>query len=264
MKFDSLLKYIESLHQAGRYSFLKSEAAKALEVSDAALKLSLARLCAKKKISSVRRGFYVIVPLEYALSGILPPDWFIDDLMKFLNKEYYVGLLSAAAIHGVAHQQPQEFQVIVPIHIRSIHSHKLRIRFFKKKGMRQVTPKLAKTATGYIKISDCAQTMLDLVVYSKQIGGLDTILPIIKELSESVTGALLLTAAQNELNLAYVQRLGALLDKIDRVDLTNDMSKWLESKKPKWTPLDPSLPRKGMPRNARWCVIENIEIESEA
>jgi hypothetical protein len=32
--------------------------------------------------------------------------------MKYLGREYYVGLLNAAALHGSAHQQPQEFTVI--------------------------------------------------------------------------------------------------------------------------------------------------------
>ena len=36
----------------------------------------------------------------------------IDDLMRFHHVPYYVGLLSAAALHGAAHQQPQEFQVV--------------------------------------------------------------------------------------------------------------------------------------------------------
>jgi predicted transcriptional regulator of viral defense system len=71
----------------------------------------------------IREGFYVIVPLEYASSGILPPEWFIDELMKFLRQPYYVGLLSAAAIHGAAHQQPQEFHVVIPEALRSIKEH---------------------------------------------------------------------------------------------------------------------------------------------
>ena len=32
--------------------------------------------------------------------------------MEFIAKPYYVGLLSAAALYGVAHQQPQEFFII--------------------------------------------------------------------------------------------------------------------------------------------------------
>ena len=34
-----------------------------------------------------------------------PNDFYIDDLMRFLKREYYIGLFSAAALYGAAHQQ---------------------------------------------------------------------------------------------------------------------------------------------------------------
>ena len=81
----------------GRYSFRREEALDALGVSDEALQTAARRLTAKKRLVSPRRGFYVIVPLEYRSAGAPPPDWFIDELMKFQERPYYVGLLSAAA-----------------------------------------------------------------------------------------------------------------------------------------------------------------------
>jgi predicted transcriptional regulator of viral defense system len=263
MKLDSLSKYVESLQQKGRYSFTRSEALKAMDITDIALKLSLHRLITKKRIASIKRGFYVTIPLEYSASGMLPPDWFIDDLMDYLDEPYYIGLLSAAAIHGVAHQQPQELQVIVPIHIRGVKSGRLRIRFIKKKEKQRASIVQAKTATGNMNVSDAALTALDLVGYAKQVGGLETVQPIIKELCEKITAPLLMAAAQSEVNLAFVQRLGFILDKLERKDLSGELSNWIERKKPKWTPLEPSSPRKGKPRNDRWHVIENIVFESE-
>src|SRR5207244_10392072 len=59
-----------------------------------------------------RRGFYVIVPPEYRVAGSLPAAWFIRDLMDYLRRPYYVGLLTAPSLHGAAHQAPQEFQVV--------------------------------------------------------------------------------------------------------------------------------------------------------
>ena len=54
----------------------------------------------------------MIITPEYAQSGMLPATLFIDDLMKSLNRKYYIGLHSAAALYGAAHQQPMEFFVI--------------------------------------------------------------------------------------------------------------------------------------------------------
>jgi len=56
------------------------------------------------RVACVRKGFYVIVPLEYQAIGSVPAEWFVDDLMRFIGQPYCAGCLSAAAIHGAAHQ----------------------------------------------------------------------------------------------------------------------------------------------------------------
>jgi len=83
----------------------------------------------KDEIAQIRQGFYVIIPPEYSKQGIIPPYLYIDDLMKSLDKPYYVGLLSAAALYGAAHQQPTGYTVITQSPApRSID--KLKILFF--------------------------------------------------------------------------------------------------------------------------------------
>jgi len=75
-------------------------------------RVSLWRLVEAGKIQSVWKGFYVIVPVEYELKGSVPPTVYIDQLMTYLNREYYIGLLNAAAFYGASHQQPQELTII--------------------------------------------------------------------------------------------------------------------------------------------------------
>ena len=121
-----LEKYIDSIRSVGRYSFTLEELQNEFNISYRALKQNLYRLKSKNQIAQVRQGFYVIIPPEYSNQGMLPAYLFIDDLMKSLNKPYYVGLLSAAALHGAAHQQPMEYFVIVQTPApRSIHNKKL-------------------------------------------------------------------------------------------------------------------------------------------
>jgi predicted transcriptional regulator of viral defense system len=96
----------------GRYSFTLSYLqAEMPEKSDASIKTALKRLVTKNKIISVFKGFYIIIPPAYQNMGILPPVMFMDDLMEYLKRPYYVSLLSAAAMHGAAHQQPQVYFV---------------------------------------------------------------------------------------------------------------------------------------------------------
>ncbi len=93
-EFESLGGYVEALQRKGQYSFAKTDAAKVLKVSEAALKLSLHRLSLKHRIAQVRRGFYIIVPIEYSMNGILPADWFIDEL----HEVYPAALLRRVAV----------------------------------------------------------------------------------------------------------------------------------------------------------------------
>ena len=89
--------------------------------------MALHRLVKAGRLVMPRSGFYVIVDAQHRSVGTLPPEWFIDELMKNMGKQYYVGVLSAAQSHGAAHHRPQEFQVIVPTRVsprftRSAHA----------------------------------------------------------------------------------------------------------------------------------------------
>jgi hypothetical protein len=49
----------------------------------------------------------VIVPPEYRRIECLAADHFVPQLMEHLGEWYYVALLSAAELHGAAHQRPK-------------------------------------------------------------------------------------------------------------------------------------------------------------
>ena len=105
--------YVSNLAAVGRYHFVSGDAKAALDVSATATKLALNRLVKQNLIAQPARVFYVIVPPEYRALKCLPPDQFIPGLMQQLEQPYYVGLLTAAQYYGVAHQQPQEVQVVL-------------------------------------------------------------------------------------------------------------------------------------------------------
>ena len=263
MKYRHLSHFVNDLQAIGRYSFAKKEAGEALGVSDIALKRSLQKLSKKGQITLVKRGFYVVVPPEYQVNGILPPSWFIHDLMKFIGCPYYVALLSAAAIFGAAHQQPQVFHVITDRPRRDINISGLRISFFMKSRMEKTPVIKVKTATGFIDVSSPEATSLDLVRFADRIGGLDRVVTVLQELSETIKARELLEAARYERNLSYIQRLGFLLDSIGKSKLTCMLVRKVNSYHPRFTPLNPKLPRKGYKHNSRWKIIENGLDEGE-
>ncbi|MDO9154408.1 MAG: type IV toxin-antitoxin system AbiEi family antitoxin domain-containing protein, partial [Paludibacter sp.] len=89
--------FLVNLRAQGRYTFTFDDLRKSFELSEEALLQGLYRSKTKKQIAQIRKGFYAIIPPEYSNQGMLPPHLFIDDLMKSLNKPYYVALFSASA-----------------------------------------------------------------------------------------------------------------------------------------------------------------------
>ncbi len=101
-----ILTWIEQLQSKGKIAFSYDEVITDFpEKSENAIIQSLSRLSQRGRVVPVYKGFYLIVPAEYAAMEILPPILFIDYLMEYIGKPYYIGLLSAAALYGAAHQQ---------------------------------------------------------------------------------------------------------------------------------------------------------------
>src|SRR3989304_555049 len=121
--------YVEGLLARGRHTFTREEAEGWLKSSTIATYHSLRRLQKRGWLAMPRRGFYLIVDPEHRQLGALPPTAWIDDLMRFHEVPYYLGLLSAASMHGAAHQQPQEFQVVVGSVLRLMTVGRVRVVF---------------------------------------------------------------------------------------------------------------------------------------
>jgi predicted transcriptional regulator of viral defense system len=258
--------FLNKLRSKGRYSFSLPELRTRFPISDEAVKKALQRLKKKKEIALVRKEFYVIVTPEYISRGILPPSLFIADMMKFLQKDYYVGLLNAAAFYGAAHQQPQDFSVITSKpSLREIKSDKLKINFYTKKSWAREDIIQKKVETGYLQVSSPELTALDLVFYFDQAGGFNRIATVLEELSETIDAIKLAETAKRFCQIAAVQRLGFLLDEIlQHKELAMPLSDYLKT-----VNHFPVLlrPQKQKPENMvtgnLWKVVPNIQIEPD-
>ena len=257
----TLAAFIDRLQMEGRYDFTRTEAAAFLHSSATALKRSISRLAAKGRLLALRRGFYVIVPIEYAASGGPPASWYIDDLMKFLDRPYYVGLLSAAALHGAAHRQVQELQVVTAVPLRPIQSGRARIRFFMKDRIGLTHTKPSQTETGTMAVATAEATSFDVVRYASRLGGVSVAATVLAELSEVIDPKSLVAAAKREGELSVVQRTGYLLAKVGRRPLTRALEAWLARKATRPVPLRAERGAKREHRDAVWNIVVNEEIE---
>lgn len=259
-----LAGWIRGLQARGRYSFTRDEAAETFGRPDIGLTKALGRLTRKQRIVSPRRGFYVIVPAEFAVPGAPPADWFIDDLMAYIGRPYYVGLLTAAAYHGAAHQQPQQFQVVAEVPLRPVRVGRTKVTFVKKTGIDAWPVERINTSTGTMAISTPEVTALDLVRYASTAGHLSHVATVLAELAETIDPRTLAgVVAQTGVELTVVQRLGHLLESVGRVETVAPLLSWLDEQSPRTVRLRPGCAAMDAPIDMRWRVRINATVESD-
>jgi len=262
LKSSSLTDFADGLQASGRYSFTRHDAASAGKRSGVAIEAALRRLKQKGRIASPRRGFYVLVPPEYREAGSPPASWFVDDLMQFLDQPYYVGLLTAAAAHGAAHQQPMAFQVITDRPTRPAYAGRVRIEFHMSRRADAVPVTKLQTETGFMRTSTPETTAFDLVRFAGQAGHLSNVCTVLGELAEKLD-SLKLPKLASLYCVPDVQRLGYLLERIGREELAAGLHDWLEGRRYRPILLSHEERRGKTPPDMRWRVIPNAAVEAD-
>ena len=256
-------RFVENLLGQGRFTFTREEADRKLRRSRAATYMALHRLVKAGGLVMPRSGFYVIVDPQHRAAGTLPPEWFVHDLMKNMNRPYYVGLLSAAQLHGAAHHRPQEFQVMVPQRtVRPIRAGNVQIRFYGKGPFDRAQTQEVKTPTGLMKVATPETTAWDLVRYFKAAGGLENVVTILSELAERLEAKRLREAVKRHGEVVVAQRLGYLLDRVGQRSLTRGLADWIADAPPR--PLDPGAPAGDASESRKWRLLVNVQLEPEA
>lgn len=254
--------YISGLMAKGQYTFTLEDAVQVLGSTKVATRAALRRLSKKGEIATPYRGFWMVVPPEYRSYGCLPPEQFIPQLMGHLQEPYYAGLLSAAVFHGAAHHRPQIFQVVVRKNRPSIVCGKIRVDFVARKNVDDIATLQFKTPRGPLLISSPEATAFDLIGYADRVVGLDHVATILSELAEKLDGGKLVEAARFS-PIAWAQRLGYLLELVDASEKAAGLARYLAQEKLLPTPLERSRPFKGVPKDRRWSVMINAEVEVE-
>jgi predicted transcriptional regulator of viral defense system len=237
-------------------------------IAEQTVKNTLTRLASQFVITSVWQGFYVIVPVEYALRGVVPPEVYIGDLMKFLGRQYYVALLNAAAFYGAAHQRPQQLSVVCSFpSLRDARTEKTRINFIvTRKVIPQSWLKPFRTANDDIMVSLPELTASDLITFQKEIGGLDCACTVLIELAETLNFNNIDQTYIDYVPTVTVQRLGYLLEnELDHSELADILySKAIElGCKFQRKPLRADKPALDCEFNSKWKIIVNQKIETD-
>ena len=256
----SAAQLIVDLAARGRYEFTTSEAVEALGKSVPAVRAALRRLKARGEIADPHRGFHVIVPPEYRRLGCLPADQFIPQLMAHLHEPYYVALISAAELHGAAHQRPQAFQVMVKISRRPLACGVVRVQFAARKDLGSTPVVEKRSPRGFLRVASPEATALELVGYAGLCGGLDNVASVVAELAGSLDSQSLLAAARLS-PIAWTQRLGYLLDLTGHREPADALATLVTERGPLFARLVRARAITGAPRLSRWRLAVNARVE---
>ena len=246
---------IEDIRKTGMYS------------SEQILQNELSRLCASKTIANVYRGFYVIIPVHYVLRGSVPAPYYIDQLMTYLGKPYYVCMSSAAEMLGVAHQRPQEFSIMTTFPKRRVVSTRnVTVNWFYREQLPEEAFVSKNTETGTIRVSNPLLTAADLVQYQQHVGGLSRVATILAELAEQIDIKTQFPPLVPYVKKAVWQRLGFLLDNVlEEKELADALYEQLRasSNSMLYVPLSTSANNTTTERDSKWKININIQIETD-
>ena len=188
--------------------------------SEQILQNELSRLSSNKTIASVYRGYYVII-----------------QLMSYLQKPYYVCMLSAAELLGAAHQRPQQFSVMTTFPKRRV-----------------------------VSTSNPLLTAADLVQYQQHVGGLSRVATILEELSEQIDINNQFAPLATYVKKVVWQRLGYILENVvGEKNLADELYEQLRASLGyfKYQPLSTSAEDNPSSRDNRWKININVEIETD-
>jgi len=263
-EYGRLEKYLDKLIASGKYVFTPDEIKQELQISHNAFKKQLSNLSVHNKVALIRNGVYVIVPPEYRKNGAPPINYYIDEMMKHLNRPYYIGLLNAAAWYGAAHQQPQKNVIIIkPPVLPDINKPYARIDFVYKKDWQNSDIMQQKTNAGYINVSSPELTALDLCYYPKHSGGINQVATVLEELAEELDATKIRDIAKCYNSTMAVQRLGYLLEKTGNEEVAIPLKEWLVKQKYYPALLEPAEKSQSKVTGNIWKIIVNTEIETD-
>lgn len=253
--------FVLSRLEHGYYTFSLQDAENAVGTGEKTRK-ALSRLAKHGWLFSPSTGFYVIIDPQHQGSRFLPVEWFVDDWMKHLGGRYYIGMLSAAMLHGASHQKPQQVQVVRDREFRDLAKGPYSISFFFKKQIPDTCCEKRQSPAGYFNVSTPEVTAYDILRYPKACPSLDLAATVLQELGERITSDHLAALVDSGSEVAVLQRLGWLLDNTGWAEKTGALADRLRGKQTKWRAARTDMPADG-PRDPKWRVIANAEIEAD-
>ena len=244
----------------GRYSASLEEIRQLTDSSYPAAISGLQRLRKQRRVFSPARGLYVVIPPQYRSWGVVPAEWFIDDLMAHLGRRYYVALLSAAAYHGASHQAPQAFQVVADGRVLDRTIERVRLLFYASDRAADTPTRAVTVHTGSIPVSTREATVVDLVREPRASGGINNVATIIKAIGQLDGSALAVVASRY--GRAIARRTGWLVSHYGQCEDLEPLRLAARLNLGEPALLSPAGPKRGR-TDRQWQVRMNVAVEAD-
>lgn len=168
----------------------------------------------KHALVRVGHGIYAVAPPE-SLGEPGPPaiDPFriLDQLMEALEIPYYAAYMTAAYLHGGAHEIPMNLAIATPKRRRPIDLGSTRINFHGIPEARMNGTMRLRESGEYLTVSDVEKTFLDSADRLDLCGGPDGLAQIVWELARKADASKLRKYAKADGRRPVLQRLGYVL-----------------------------------------------------
>lgn len=249
-----------------KYAFTWDELVGAIkDKSKTALRSDLYYAVNNGDVISLRHKFYLIIPPQYSRIGKLPVELYIDKLFTFLNRNYYLGLYSAARYYGASHQQIQKEYILHDnSSLLSISKGAFKLDFFTVSNWPKKNIVSRKGDAGLFKISSPSLTAVDLIYHQTKMGGLSRTLSILEELMEEIELSDVKDLLSWYSQRSVLQRFGFLLNENDpNSEPAELIYKHLNGQKFYPVLLSHKSNQKPGAVNNRWKVDVNVKIQSD-
>ncbi len=285
MKGLTIRKWIQSLEEKGIYSFSMQELKEVFPLlKEKTILNTLGTLKKQGKLLPLWNGIYSIVRFvdignatdNKAIREEGKPYFYIETLMQHLKREYYVALLSAVEVYLSPKEalQANEITVITSLPpLRDSFRGQGKIRYFVKKDIknlreigvkRKTLPFSIKERT--LRVASLELTAVDLLLYEKEIGGIQKAVEVIQRIKNHLSWQELPTEVILSTPVSIFQRLGYVLSFIKEEELAERLKERVLStgKKFRRTLLKTDVPEKGgEPFCPIWKIVVNISLQND-
>jgi hypothetical protein len=252
-------RFLDDLQARGDLVVSVDEAAKQNALTRIAAQRQLERTAPRATRLPGRPSAFLIVPPEHRLRGAPPVAAWLDDYLRAQDQRYYVGLLSAAALHGSSNQAVQVTQVLLRRPRRPIAIGKIHLEFYVKSRL-ELTPLTAIPGLpAPLAVSSPEATALDLIAFSHRLGGIERALDVIKGLKETMTVTGMRSAIGAGVPVTVLQRIGYVFEMLRFDSLADVVQRALPKRFPPAL-LQAHGQRAQGPAREPWAIVDNLKL----